>query len=104
VALEPRPLVAIVVLAFGPESSPTTLAAVRGQSAFSVINAGYARFVVDDARIQVRDLDLIGRIAAYVPVHALTRPRSFGALGDSAQLLVRLATHPPRMSSGSGDM
>jgi hypothetical protein len=99
VAPEPRRLAAIVVLAFGPESSPTTLTSVRGRSAFSVINAGYARFVVDDARIQLRDLDLIGRIAGSVPVHTLTRPRSFAALADTAQVLVRLAAHPLRTGS-----
>jgi hypothetical protein len=87
--------VGIVVLAFGCESSPV-IAAVRGQPAFSAINAAYARFVVDDAGAQLRDLDLIGKIAASVSVHTLTRPRSFAALGETAELIVRLATRPPR--------
>jgi hypothetical protein len=94
VAAAPCRVAGIIVLAFGHEASPV-MAAVRGQSAFSAINAAYARFVVDDAGSQLRDLDFIGKIAASVPVYTLTRPRSFAALGEAAELIIRLATGTP---------
>ncbi len=80
------PLDAIVELAFGEVAAPV-LTPVRGEAAFEALNAAYVRFILDDARVHLRDLEWLAVIVASVPVVRLTRPRSFDALDRTVSTL-----------------
>jgi hypothetical protein len=76
---EPVRLAAIVALTFAEVERPT-VSPVRGEEAFAVLNAGYVRFIVDDAQVHLRDLEIMSMIAAAVPVVRLARSRSLAAV------------------------
>ncbi len=83
------PLAAVIALTFSEVDVPVATP-VRGEEAFATVNAGYARFIVDDASVHLRDLEHMATIVAAVPVLRFARPRSLAGLADTTSVLESL--------------
>jgi len=99
VAHESARLAAIVVLQFDDDASPATLTPLRGHPAFEGLTASFVRFLLDDSRVALRDLDTLSHLARAVPILLLRRPRRLAALAQSASLIRELGQ---RLTSADG--
>jgi hypothetical protein len=100
-ATGPVPLGAVIALSFA-DGAPA-LTPLVGKDAFAALTAVYVRFVVDDMAVHLRDLDLMARLVAAAPTLTLVRPRSFGSLGATADLLARLVHDLASAQAGSDE-
>lgn len=84
------PLVAMIELSFGESAAPE-VHALGGVEAMAALVPQVARFVLDDAEVQRRELEVLGDLVARVPRAArLVRPRDLAALDAAVGAVVDL--------------
>jgi len=90
IAAQPVRLVDIVALAFDDSLSAPSLEPLRGARALEVLVPTVVRFVVDEPRRQLAELDALDRMLGVVRLHRLRRPRDLRGLDASAALIEAL--------------
>lgn len=90
-------LVAVVLPAFG-EGEEIRLSRMRGQSLLSALVPAVVRFVIDDPRVQLREIEQLSRLTDMVPVISLTRPRDLSRLGETLRVVRALLDEPQEAS------
>ncbi len=91
---EPAPLAAIVVPTFHEGAGAVTLERLRGAAVLSALVPCVVRFVIDDPRVHMRELDQLERVVRSVPVYGLSRPRDLARIGESVRAARALLVDP----------
>lgn len=95
---EPAELVAIVVPRFRADARGVTVERLRGTEILSALVPCVVRFVIDDPRVQLRELEQLTRLVERVPVYALDRPRDLGRLDESVRVVRTILAAPLHFS------
>jgi hypothetical protein len=89
-------LAAIVVPIFATsDTEPVALRRLRGLDILSALVPAVIRFVIDDASVQLREMEQLERLVARVPILALVRPRRLDALGETVKTVLTLLEETP---------
>jgi hypothetical protein len=94
-AIAPVRLSALVFLVFDDGIPSPLLAPLRGLDAVERLVPCLARFVVDDARAQLREIEQLKTLSSRVPLLELRRPRSLARHHESAAALLPLFEESP---------
>lgn len=94
VLASPAQLAALVVPVF-EEREDVTVARLRGTSLLSALVPSVIRFVIDDPRVQLREIEQLQRLSDAVPVFTLKRPRRIEALDDTVRAALALFESSP---------
>ncbi len=82
-------ILAIVALSYSEVSAPR-LAALRGHAALARLLEGTVRFVIDEPRVQLREMSLLEELVRTTPILELTRPRDLARISESADVIAAL--------------
>jgi hypothetical protein len=87
----PTPLVALFSLALDPTApAAPTVARMRGHRAIEVLVPCLVRFVIDEPRAQIAELERIAELLELVPLYEIRVRRDYGALPAIADALESL--------------
>lgn len=87
VASAPARLAALFALVLDDETSAVTVRPLRGQAAVGLLIPSLVRFVLDEPRAHIDEIERMQRLVRAAPLYELRAPRSFDALGDVAARL-----------------
>jgi hypothetical protein len=76
------PLHAVVVLQLDDRLRAPRLTRLDGHDAFYSLFSNVHRLVLDDPRVQRREMDAVGELVSRIPVYAYRRPRALSALPE----------------------
>jgi hypothetical protein len=70
------------------------LSRMRGAEMLAHLVPSVIRFVIDEPRVHLREMDLLATLAERVPIHRLSRPRDLAHLPEAVRAVRALLSGP----------